>query len=86
MTAVLGPLPCLTCKQPVWWDRVGPQLRLMQTSPGGRVRRHACLVACGAWMPFAKERCARRPGHRGSHRSRYVMDSEARMRRGKWAA
>lgn len=34
---------------------------------------------CGAWMPKAHERCARRPGHSSrsgpSHRTRYALDN-----------
>lgn len=41
---------------------------------------------CGYWLPLAHEPCARSKGHstKGAekgHRSRYVMDSEARSRR-----
>lgn len=84
MTIIRGPIPCINCQRPVVWDRRGGALRLMNRRPAGK--RHVCAEVCGAWMPLAKERCARAPGHLGSHRSRYVMDSEARMRRGKWAA
>ena len=52
--------------------------------------RHVCppeRPTCGAWMPIAKERCARRPGHVATanghgHRSRYVMDNDLAMRTG----
>lgn len=38
---------------------------------------------CGAWMPNAKERCARRPEHVTEHRTRYSMDNAAAMRTGR---
>lgn len=30
---------------------------------------------CGAWMKNAREDCARWPGHRGEHRTRYALDN-----------
>jgi hypothetical protein len=36
---------------------------------------------CGAILPRTGEPCGRIPGHRDSHRSRWVMDDEARRRR-----
>jgi hypothetical protein len=45
---------------------------------------------CGAILPYTGETCARYAGHAGGkgggHRSRWVMDNDARARRGKWAA
>lgn len=84
MTAILGPMPCRTCKQPVWWDRVGSQMRLM-----GRPRHdqgprpHVCPPICLVMLPQVKEPCARKRGHSGAHRSRYAMDNATRSRR-KW--
>lgn len=86
MTLVLGPMPCLNCKQPVWWDRVGPDLRLMETRHG-RHRSHGCPPTCLVMLPNVKEPCARRRGHSGSHRSRYALDNAKRARRKfGWAA
>lgn len=31
---------------------------------------------CGAWMPQAKEPCARIAGHRDSHRTRFALDND----------
>lgn len=31
---------------------------------------------CSAWMPIAKERCARAPGHRDVHKTRWAMDNQ----------
>ena len=36
---------------------------------------------CGAWMPYAKERCARFPGHAFEHRSAYALDNSRRAKR-----
>ena len=69
---------CSSCRQPVvftgkrWQDP-------------GRQSAHACPVeraVCGAWMRYAQERCARRPGHRFEHRSRYALQNAAR----RWAS
>lgn len=30
---------------------------------------------CGAWMPKAKEPCARNKGHAPCHRTRYALDN-----------
>lgn len=75
----VGPGRCVVCSRTVWWQ--GKYWR------EGR-HRHRCpddRPECGSWMPFAKERCGRKPGHSGSCRSRWVMDSEAERRR-KWRA
>lgn len=41
---------------------------------------------CGAWMPKARERCARQPGHRTNmHRTRYALDNALRMKTGRAA-
>ncbi len=39
---------------------------------------------CGALLPLAQTLCARRPGHKDSHRSREVMDADTKMRRTNW--
>jgi hypothetical protein len=56
----LGPCPCQGCGQLVYWTG----------SQWGRARRrHICPAApvkrllCGAWMPVARQRCARYAGH-----------------------
>ncbi len=36
------------------------------------------LRRCGAWLPVAKEPCARAAGHADSHRSRYALDNAYR--------
>lgn len=43
MTLVLGPVPCIACKRPVKWWRIGGLWRLMEA----RSRRlpHRCPVA-----------------------------------------
>ena len=33
---------------------------------------------CGAWMPNARERCARTPGHGRECRTRYALDNARR--------
>lgn len=81
-THILGPGRCRVCGAVVFWN--GKRWRERNQKNGG----HVCpsdRPECGAWMPNARELCARRPGHRDSHRSRWVMDDEARRRR-KWAA
>jgi hypothetical protein len=41
---------------------------------------HDCATprkrVCGKRMPMYGETCARRPGHRNEHRSRYAMDNQ----------
>jgi hypothetical protein len=65
---------CISCREPVVWN--GKHWR----APGQWGRAHVCQVACGALMPLALERCARRPGHTTPHRSRYAMDNECRAK------
>jgi hypothetical protein len=36
---------------------------------------------CGAWMPYAKDHCARTPGHAYEHRSTYSLDNALQARR-----
>lgn len=47
MTKILGPLPCIGCGKPVWWDRMGLQLRLMERV-GRTAKRHECRVEAKA--------------------------------------
>lgn len=96
MTRIIGPLPCLTCKRPVWWDRVGSTFRLLEgmkphDCPGEVTQLETVGTVCGAWMPYVGEPCARRKGHGsnahdGAHRRRVVMDDDAAARRGRRAA
>jgi hypothetical protein len=70
---------CKGCGLPVVWT--GKRWR----NPGQRSGHHACkpdgFIICGAFMPQAKERCARRLGHTDHHSTRYAMDNAARSRR-----
>ena len=50
--------------------------------PGSRGVAHACRVTCGYWMPYARERCERRPGHGGDHRTGYALANDARRSKG----
>lgn len=38
---------------------------------------------CDAWMPNARESCARRAGHRDAHRTRWAMDNAYRAATGR---
>jgi hypothetical protein len=76
----LGPGRCCVCSGEVWWH--GKSWH----NPGSSLR-HRCPAdrrTCGAWMPRARERCARRPGHvegrGGGHLTRYAMDNLLRSR------
>jgi hypothetical protein len=74
---------CVVCRNPVRWG--GRTWR----DRDGRGPRHHCPLdrdLCGAWMPYNRERCARRPGHRDSHRSRWSMDNACRMATGRGLA
>ncbi len=91
---VVGPMPCLTCRREVFWDRIGSQWRLME-KVAKTARRHTCrhkptdwrgAPRCGAVMPVLGETCARTAGHRDSHRSRYDLDNQIRARRAGFAA
>lgn len=37
---------------------------------------------CGAWMPKARERCARKRGHRWNHSTADAVENGLRMRSG----
>jgi hypothetical protein len=74
----VGPGRCMGCGTRVWWN--GKRWRNDDQRSGG----HVCpsdRAECGYLMPHAKERCARKPGHADSHRSRWVMDDTARRKR-----
>lgn len=67
---------CIVCRRDVVWS--GKRWR----NPGQRSGRHICPIdrpTCGAWMPHARERCARGPIHTaGAHRTAYAMDNARR--------
>jgi hypothetical protein len=47
-------------------------------NPGTVKAAHRCAdnrPTCGAWMPYARERCARGPNHTTEHRTRYSLDN-----------
>ena len=69
---------CIACGAEVTWTG-----KRWQDSPVGRGtgRRHVCPKRCGYWMPQARERCARRPGHHQYHASRDAVDNAAGARR-----
>lgn len=85
----LGPCACQGCGALVYWT--GSQWGVAR-------KRHICPIKrpaphqCGAWMPMAREHCARRRGHSqdqlkgDSHLTRYAMDNRARSKRSGWAA
>jgi hypothetical protein len=99
MTRILGPVPCITCDRPVWWDRMGTDLRLMErrtrtqsvphdcaTVPGPLPKGRQVPVACGELMPIAGERCVRTRGHADTHRTAYALENARVSRRSGWAA
>lgn len=43
---ILGPVPCIACKQPVAWWRIGGLLRLMNAR--GRRTAHRCVLEAAA--------------------------------------
>lgn len=68
------PGTCIVCHEPVVWNGIA-----WRDPRGGR--NHECPAErplCGAWMPQARERCARRPGHGWEHRSDYAMGNARR--------
>lgn len=80
-TVVLGPAPCI-CGAPVYYVRE----LLGWAEPTGRKavpwQRHTCKRGerCGSLMR-SDDRCARRLGHEGGHRSRWAMDNALIARR-----
>lgn len=74
---------CVVCAADVVWTGKSWKDRRPVSA---RVRRkHVCRAdrpACGALMPLARERCARRPGHTTEHRSRYALENARWMRTG----
>gem|GEM_PF-6131841 len=65
---------CIVCRAPVVWT--GKSWK----NPGQRSGRHICAAeraVCGSWMPVARERCARGPGHVvKAHRTAYAMENQ----------
>jgi hypothetical protein len=71
---------CAICRRPVFWG--GRSWR----EGSGRGARHHCpsdRLECGAWMRYARERCARRPGHTTEHRTQYALDNQYRLHMGR---
>jgi len=69
------PGACVVCRRPVWWGgkswREGTRHGVRHVCPSDR-------PTCGAWMRYARERCARRPGHTTAHRTQYALDNAMR--------
>ena len=71
---IVGPVPCQGCRALVTW-------RDRRWRDGGR-RVHRCAAPrCGAFMPQARERCARTAGHGYEHRTAYALANAADARR-----
>lgn len=74
---------CSSCRRnTIWngsdWRNLGRQYQSAGIWFG---RKHVCRPerpTCGVWMPTAKERCARGPGHGWEHRTAYAMDNARR--------
>ena len=87
MTYLKLPGRCIVCGVDVVWYAKAWR----KPSTGQRHRCAPDRPTCGAWMPVARERCARRPGHAGTpldgwgHRTRYAMDNAIRARSGDMA-
>ncbi len=75
---------CIVCHRPVLWNG-----RFWKDPARGMGRQHVCSEdrpLCNGWMVQAKERCARSPGHRGYHRTRWAMDNELASKTGRGLA
>jgi hypothetical protein len=60
---------------------------MMLDPADGRLSENRPEPLCGAWLRNAKEPCARRAGHRGSHRSAWAMQYDReRHRQGRGVA
>ena len=74
---------CIICRTPVIWTG-----KSWRNGGRGKGRRHECppdRATCGAWMPVARERCARRPhtfdpDRGGGHRTAYALENQARAK------
>ena len=68
---------CVVCGHAIAWY-VGAWREFAAQGTG---RRHVCPTerpTCGAFMPSARERCARRPGHGFEHRTAYALENARR--------
>lgn len=73
---------CVVCGHDVVWY-VG-HWRDPKKASRGVGKRHVCpdeRPVCGAFMPYARERCARRPGHGYEHRTLYAIENARRKGR-----
>lgn len=71
---------CITCGADVVWSRRAWR------RPGQGGHLHRCAPdrpLCAAWMPYARERCARGPGHLTEHRTAYAMANQYRAHTGR---
>ncbi len=69
----------MVCFDAVQWYRRAWRDPAPTSHHTGRV--HACRSdrpTCGEWMRYAKERCARRPGHTTEHRTLYAVENARR--------
>lgn len=57
MTRILGPIPCISCKKSVWWDRVGTDLRLME-GRGAQAKAHDCEEWIDSRLPKTPSKIA----------------------------
>ena len=75
MTLLIGPARCGGCRTPVYFLR-----ELGWSEPTARKdvpwMRHQCARGARCDRPLrGGDRCARRRGHLGSHRTRHAMDN-----------
>ena len=63
--------------------RTEGRVLLVPTAGLASVGEGRAAVICGAWMPKARERCAREAGHRDCHRTRWALDNALYMARGR---
>lgn len=80
MKPLVGPAPCMACGTPVsFYPKRKPPFshtyRPAAWSSDEGFTVHACRPKCLAWMPIAKERCARDRGHLYDHKTRYALDN-----------
>jgi hypothetical protein len=69
----LGPCPCSICGRLLTWN-------------GRRWLPAHLHDTCDAWMPYAKERCARRRGHGYEHKTRWALDNAREAATGRRSA
>jgi len=68
---------CKACRAALFWN--GSRW----ATPSGQA--HKCRRRCGAFMPIPRDRCGRKPGHAGYHRSQYAMANERFAKTGRAA-